>query len=247
MKSVDDLRDENARLTSTVTALETRIIALESEIEVWKRRLFGQKAERVKNNEAQASLFALLEQMGRLAAGDLAAGEVADELISDLRDEAASPSSPSPSPSPSPSRGEKRKGTAGRRKLSESDLPVHRIVLNPIGYTGGADDELVKVGEEISRHVDYQPGSHVVVEVVRPKCIKKADAGTSSSSSSSSEPAVEFFIADAAELPISKGLAGPGLLANVLVRKYADHLPLHRQERILLREGIRFGRSTLCG
>ena len=247
MKSVDDLRDENARLTSTVTALETRIIALESEIEVWKRRLFGQKAERVKNNEAQASLFALLEQMGRLAAGDLAAGEVADELISDLRDEAASPSSPSPSPSPSPSRGEKRKGTAGRRKLSESDLPVHRIVLNPIGYTGGADDELVKVGEEISRHVDYQPGSHVVVEVVRPKCIKKADAGTSSSSSSSPEPAVEFFIADAAELPISKGLAGPGLLANVLVRKYADHLPLHRQERILLREGIRFGRSTLCG
>ena len=197
MKSVDDLRDENARLTSTVTALETRIIALESEIEVWKRRLFGQKAERVKNNEAQASLFALLEQMGRLAAGDLAAGEVADELISDLRDEAASPSSPSPSPSPSP--GEKRKGTAGRRKLSESDLPVHRIVLNPIGYTGGDDDELVKVGEEVSRHVDDQPGSHVVVEVVRPKCIKKQDVGTSSSSSSSPEPAVEFFIADAAE------------------------------------------------
>jgi hypothetical protein len=41
MKSVDDLRDANARLSSTVTALETRIIALESEVEVWKRRLFG--------------------------------------------------------------------------------------------------------------------------------------------------------------------------------------------------------------
>ena len=132
MNSVDDLRHENARLTSTVTALQTRVVALESEIEVWKRRLFGQKAERVKNNEAQASLFVLLEQMGRLAAGDLAAGEVADEIISDLRDEAASPS-PSPSPS-ARSRVEKRKGTAGRRKLSESDLPVHRIVLKPIGY-----------------------------------------------------------------------------------------------------------------
>ncbi len=36
---------------------------------------------------------------------------------------------------------------------------------------------------------------------------------------------MEFFVADAAELPSSKGLAGPGLLANVLVRKYADHLP----------------------
>lgn len=71
MNTIDDLRDENARLTSTVTALSTRVIALEAEIEVWKRRLFGQKAERVKNSEAQASLFALLEQMGRLAAGDL--------------------------------------------------------------------------------------------------------------------------------------------------------------------------------
>ncbi len=57
MNSVDDLRDANARLSSTVTAVETRIIALDSEVEMWKRRLFGQKAERVKNNEAQASLF----------------------------------------------------------------------------------------------------------------------------------------------------------------------------------------------
>lgn len=240
MNTIDDLRDENARLTSTVTALSARVIALEEEIEVWKRRLFGQKAERVKNSEAQASLFALLEQMGRLAAGDFAAGEIADEWVADLRDEAALPST-------SPGRGETRKGTAGRRKLSESDLPVHRIVLNPIGYTGGDNDELVKVGEEISRHIDYQPGSHVVVEVVRPKCIKKEDVGTSASASASPEPAVKFSIADAPELPISKGLAGPGLLANVLVRKYADHLPLHRQERIFHREGIRFGRSTLCG
>jgi len=274
--SIDDLLNENARLTSETSAaraawaseraaLEGRVLALLAEIEVWKRRLFGQKAERVKNSEAQASLFALLEQMGRLATGDLAAGDVADELLSDLHDEASAqpdeaddpdepdepnePDGAEPSPAAKPSTEDtktKKKGT-GRRKLSESDLPVHRIVLNPIGYTGDDDDELVKIGEEISRHVDYQPGSHVVVEVVRPKCIKKADVGTPASSSSSPEPAVEFFIADAPELPISKGLAGPGLLAVVLVRKYADHLPLHRQERIFHREGIRFGRSTLCG
>jgi transposase len=62
----------------------------------------------------------------------------------------------------------------------------------------------------------------------------------------SAAPAVTFAIADAPELPISKGLAGPGLLAKVLVNKYADHLPLHRQERIFRREGVPFARSTLC-
>jgi len=45
---------------------------------------------------------------------------------------------------------------------------------------------------------------------------------------------------------IDKGLPGPGLLANVAVSKYLDHLPLHRQERIFTRHGVKLGRSTLC-
>ena len=46
--------------------------------------------------------------------------------------------------------------------------------------------------------------------------------------------------------PIARGLAGPGLLAHVLVSKYCDHLPLYRQSRIYAREGVHIERSTLA-
>ncbi len=46
--------------------------------------------------------------------------------------------------------------------------------------------------------------------------------------------------------PIDKGLAGPGLLAHVLVAKYADQLPLYRQSEIYAREGVELDRSTMA-
>lgn len=46
--------------------------------------------------------------------------------------------------------------------------------------------------------------------------------------------------------PIPGSEAGPGLLAQVLVSKYGDHRPLHRQERIFARHGVRFSRQTMC-
>jgi transposase len=52
--------------------------------------------------------------------------------------------------------------------------------------------------------------------------------------------------AEAPSRPIARGLAGPGLLAHVLVSKYADHLPLYRQSTIYAREGVELPRSTLA-
>jgi transposase len=53
--------------------------------------------------------------------------------------------------------------------------------------------------------------------------------------------------APAPSRPIDRGLAGPGLLAHVLVSKYADHTPLYRQSEIYAREGVDLDRSTLAG
>jgi transposase len=53
-------------------------------------------------------------------------------------------------------------------------------------------------------------------------------------------------IADRLPEPIEKGLPGPGLLAHVAVSKYADHLPLYRQEGIFRRFGVDLARSTMC-
>ena len=48
-------------------------------------------------------------------------------------------------------------------------------------------------------------------------------------------------------MPIAGGLAGPGLLADTVVRRWQDHLPLHRLERVYGREGLPLARSTVCG
>ena len=47
--------------------------------------------------------------------------------------------------------------------------------------------------------------------------------------------------------PIERGLAGPGLLAETVVRRHADHLPFHRLQKIYAREGIELSKSTMCG
>jgi len=50
----------------------------------------------------------------------------------------------------------------------------------------------------------------------------------------------------APELPIPRGLAGPGMLAETVVKRWLDHLPLHRLEGIYAREGLPLSRSTMC-
>jgi len=52
--------------------------------------------------------------------------------------------------------------------------------------------------------------------------------------------------ADAPSRPIARGVAGPGLLAHVLVSKFGDHLPLYRQSEIYARQGVELDRSTLA-
>jgi transposase len=54
------------------------------------------------------------------------------------------------------------------------------------------------------------------------------------------------IVAPKPAMPIPGGVAGPGLLAQVIVSKYGDHLPLHRLERIFARQGVHFTRQTMC-
>ena len=56
-----------------------------------------------------------------------------------------------------------------------------------------------------------------------------------------------IVLGDLPAQPIEKGIPGPGLLAHVLTSKYADHLPLNRQEAIFKRHGVDISRKTTCG
>ena len=86
--------------------------------------------------------------------------------------------------------------------------------------------------EDVSEVLEYIPASFKVIRHVRPKM-----------SCRSCEHIVQ---AEAPSRPVEHGLAGPGLLAHVLVAKYADHLPLYRQSEIYAREGVDLECSTLA-
>ena len=88
------------------------------------------------------------------------------------------------------------------------------------------------MGEDISEVLEYVPARFKVIRQVRPKL-----------SCTSCERIVQ---APAPSRPIERGLAGPGLLAHVLVAKYCDHQPLYRQAEMYAREGVELERSTLA-
>src|ERR1700722_7507635 len=88
------------------------------------------------------------------------------------------------------------------------------------------------LGEDVSETLEYVPARFKVIRTVRPKL---SCAGCS-----------RIVQAPAPNRPIDRGLAGPGLLAHVLVSKYADHLPLYRQSEIYAREGVELDRSTMA-
>jgi transposase len=88
------------------------------------------------------------------------------------------------------------------------------------------------IGETVSEMLDHVPARLRVIRICRPRY------GCRSCGTIHQTPAPER--------PIAKGLASPGLLAQVLVSKYCDHLPLYRQSQIFARQGVELDRSTLA-
>ncbi|MEZ5668910.1 MAG: IS66 family transposase [Alphaproteobacteria bacterium] len=129
--------------------------------------------------------------------------------------------------------GEKRKP---KRLPLPDHLPRHETVLPPVSGGGEAcpacGGRLKRVGQDVTEELEYVPARFVVNRIVRPRM---ACAGCEA-----------FHQAELPSRPIERGRPGPGLLAQVLVSKYADHLPLYRQSRIFARDGIDLDRSTLA-
>ena len=127
----------------------------------------------------------------------------------------------------------KRRSRPQRKPLPE-DLPREVVThLPPHNCCPDCGGALRQFGEDVSEQLERIPASFKVIRHVRPKF---ACAGC--------ESVVE---APAPARPIDRGLPGPGLLAQVLVSKYADHQPLYRQSQIYAREGVDLDRSTLAG
>ncbi|MCP4998303.1 MAG: IS66 family transposase, partial [Hyphomicrobiales bacterium] len=119
-----------------------------------------------------------------------------------------------------------------KRKPLPDHLPREKQVLSPGDACGTCGGKLKTLGEDVTEELEYVPGRFVVNRIVRPRM-----------ACSCCEKIVQ---APLPSRPIERGRPGPGLLAHVLVSKYADHLPLYRQSQIFKREGIDLDRSTLA-
>lgn len=109
------------------------------------------------------------------------------------------------------------------------EVAIHEPEQKGCPACGG---NLSRLGEDVSEMLEYVPARFKVIRHVRPKLsCTKCDA---------------IVQAEAPSRPVARGLAGPGLLAHVLVSKYADHQPLYRQSEIYAREGVELERSTLA-
>jgi transposase len=130
-----------------------------------------------------------------------------------------------------------RRKPTGRKPLPEH-LPRVEITVLPPEVEKKGLDAFERIGEDVSETIERRPASFVVARVVRPKFVEKErqrDAET------------QVFVAEPLELPIPRGLAGPGMLADTIVKRWQDHMPLNRLEDMYGRDGIELARSTMCG
>ena len=121
-----------------------------------------------------------------------------------------------------------------RRPLPEH-LPRENVLHEPLASEActcpACGGTMRLLGEDVAELLEYIPDRFKVIRHIRPKL-----------ACSRCEKIVQ---APAPSRPIARGIAGPGMLAHVLVSKYADHLPLCRQSQIYARAGLELDRSTL--
>ena len=114
------------------------------------------------------------------------------------------------------------------------NLPVVEEVIDPQPALA-APQEWRCIGQEVSEQLDYEPGRFLRRRIIRRKYVHTSD------------PDRAPILAPLPEKLQERGLAGPGLLAHVVVSKYCDHLPLYRQEQIFAqRHKINLPRQTLA-
>jgi transposase len=180
--------------------------------------ILASKSEHLPDNDAQLSLGVLSMMLSERQAADLDAAFAAAKAEQEIK-------------------AHTRRKPTGRKPLPDH-LPRVEIQVLPPEVEKKGLDAFERIGEDVSETIERRPASFVVARVVRPKFVRKdreRDAET------------EVFIAEPLELPIARGLAGPGMLADTIVKRWQDHMPLNRLEDMYARDGLELARSTMCG
>ena len=124
-----------------------------------------------------------------------------------------------------------------RRNLSEDTSLPHRAVRCTAPTDAacpGCGGVLKNIGTTTSNRYDWVPGRWVILDIERDKCVCPSCPS-------------EGVLTAPDPFALPRAICGNGLLARVLVDKFADHIPLHRQCSRMKREGVPFATSTLSG
>lgn len=228
IRRLDSLEQQQAKTAETLVAAEQEREEARRQRDDYKR-LYLEMMERCRKLE-----LGLLGQKGerlseddaQLSLGvlDLVLGERAAAEIDDLAEEKKQ----------RVAEHERRKPT-GRKPLPDH-LPRVDILIVPEEVERLGRDAFDLIGEDVTEVLERRPASMVVARIIKPKFVLKDRAARDG-----------IVQGETPGLPIERGLAGPGLLADTIVRRWQDHQPLHRMEGIYARDGVELSRSTICG
>jgi transposase len=215
----DDLASAHAMILAQREAL---ILALSDAkvraLEIERLKLLLAKARRAHFGQSSERGKLLVEQL--------------ELAIEDLEETQAEEEAKAETAAPTAAKERRVRAPRGPRKLPEN-LPVDRVVEPApcaCGKCGGL--RLRKLGEVVFKTLECEPRRWKIIEHVREKfACRDCEAIT--------EP-------PAPSHPIPRGLAGPSLLAMILVAKFLDHQPLNRQSAAYAREGVEIDPSTLA-
>ena len=130
----------------------------------------------------------------------------------------------------------KRRKPTGRKPIADV-LPRVDIEILPDEVRREGLAHFDRIGEDVAEVIERRPASLVIARVIKPKFVRK----------DRDRQSTKVYVGATPGLPIERGVAGPGLLADTLVRRWQDHLPLNRLESIYARDRLEVARSTICG
>ena len=216
-----------APLPQEINALKEQLASLQRDLEHTRQALEEARRE---NTLLRQKLDALARRFFGKQSEQLNAAQL-ELLLQGLTDDRPELSAKADAP---PAVSTPRRPSANPRRLRTPDnLEVVRAVIEP-ELVQAEPEQWKRIGQEVSRQLDYQPGKFFWQETVRPKYVRLA------------QRALPPVVAPAPARVAEHSLAAPGLLAQLLVGKYCDHLPFYRQEQIFWqRHGVFIARQQM--
>jgi transposase len=213
--------------TESIESLKAELAAARRESELLRQELQNTQCEnkllRQKLDALARMVFGRKSEKLDIAQMELLLGGVAPSVPVDAQ-EKKKPAAPSAPP---------RRSVRSQRIVVPENLKVVTQVIEP-ELVSAQPDQWKRIGEEVARRLDFQPGEFFWQETVRPKYVRVG------------QRELPPVIAPAPASAIDHGMAAPGLLARILVQKYCDHLPFYRQEQIFKRgHGVFISRQQM--